>query len=202
MIEARVTRTLGNFVLDAEIRDEGFICLSGANGSGKSTFLNIIAGVMVPDRGHVLVNSKDVTRLPIEKRETVLVTPDSSIPHLDAGAHILWGAKIRGIKIHQSYVEEVRSVLGVPTAGRVQELSLGMRERLSLATALISRPKAILVDEAFSNLDNRDEFMTNYRRLSSEAKIEVVFATQSLEPDEKHVAHVYRMVTGRSSRIR
>src|SRR5437879_9213305 len=99
MIEASVTKTLGNFTLNAEMKDAGFICLTGGNGSGKSTFLNIIAGVWVPDAGHVLLNSKDLTRLPIEKRETVLVTPDSSIPHLDASAHVLWGAKIRGIEI-------------------------------------------------------------------------------------------------------
>ncbi len=202
MIEAKVTKTLGNFVLNAELQDEGFICLTGGNGSGKSTLLNIIAGVTAPDRGRVLVNSKDVTRLPIEKRETVLVTPDSSIPHLDVAAHVVWGARVRGLKVNESYVEQVRVALGVPSAGRVRELSLGMRERVALATALISKPRVILVDEAFSNLDNRDEFVRSYRRLSGEAKIDVVFATQNTEADSEYVDHKYRMEFGRSSRIR
>src|SRR5437870_10009237 len=92
MIEANVEKTLGTFVLNAELNDGGFIRLTGRNGSGKSTLLNIIAATLAPDRGKIVVNSRDVTNLPIEKRRVVLVTPDSWIPHLEVARHIVWGA--------------------------------------------------------------------------------------------------------------
>ena len=201
MIEVGVEKVLGNFVLKAELEDSGFICLTGRNGSGKSTLLNIIAGSLAPDRGTVIVSSKDITALPIEKREVVLVTPDSSIPHLQVDQHLLWGARVRRIKVSDAYLIEVASSLGVPRSGRVRELSVGMRERVALATALISRPKVILVDEAFASIDNRDEFIQNYNKLSGDANIDVVFATQNTDTDVGLADHSYRMENGQSARL-
>ena len=99
MLDVRAKRKVGEFVLDAELHDEGFICLTGRNGSGKRTFLNVIAGLMPPDDGWVKVNNKDLTKVPLEKRGIVLVTPDSYIPHLTVDKHLQWGAKILGTKV-------------------------------------------------------------------------------------------------------
>jgi molybdate/tungstate transport system ATP-binding protein len=204
MIEANVEKTLGKFVLKAQLNDGGFIRLTGRNGSGKSTLLNIIAGTLAPDRGKIVVNSRDVTNLPIEKRRVVLVTPDSWIPHLEVARHIVWGAQVRGVRVEDGYVMEVAAALGVPSSSptdRVSELSAGTRERVALATALISQPEVILVDEAFSNLDNQEEFIETYRRLTKDAKIDVVFATQDNQSGTDGVDHSYRMGMGRATRL-
>jgi molybdate/tungstate transport system ATP-binding protein len=199
MIEAAVKKRLGQFSLDAAIADGGFTCLAGRNGSGKTTLLRIVAGLTEPDSGHVVVGGRDVARLPVERRGVVLVTPGSSIPALRVDAHLLWGARLKKASVTEERLAAVKHALGVGFGGRVGELSLGMRERVSLATALLSSPSAILVDEAFSNLHDREGFVSSYRGLAAEAGIDVVFSTQD-ESDGRLAEHLYLMDEGRAAR--
>jgi molybdate/tungstate transport system ATP-binding protein len=200
MIEVRVKKKLGEFRLDAELYDKGFICLAGQNGSGKTTLLKIISGIMPPDEGFVKLNSKEITSLPIEKRGIVFVAPDSYIPHLQVEKHLVWGAKTRGIQVDNATVTKVKNALGISYNNRLAKLSLGMRERVALATALLSKPQVILIDETFSNIDNRDQFITEFRNLCTEASADVIFTTQFLD-DSKLAQHKYVMEAGRAKRI-
>jgi molybdate/tungstate transport system ATP-binding protein len=199
MIEAAVRKRFGEFSLDAAVSEDGFVCLAGRNGSGKTTFLRIVAGLTKPDGGHVKIGGRDVTGMPLEKRGVVMVTPESSIPSLRVDAHLRWGAKLKGVEIDNERLEAVKEKLGLDFQGRVEKLSLGMRERVSLATALISAPAAILVDEAFANLHEREGFITSYRKLSAEAGIDVVFSTQD-DSDGKLAEHLYVMEEGRATK--
>jgi molybdate/tungstate transport system ATP-binding protein len=195
VIQVKAKKRLGSFLLDAELRDEGFICLVGSNGSGKTTLLNLIAGLIKLDEGYVKIGEKTVSHLAPEERQIVLVTPDSCIPNLSVDDHLVWGAKVNRIEIPNEYVTEVKEKLGINFSGRVSKLSLGMRERTSLATALLSKPKAILVDEAFSNIHNKQTFMERFKQLTTRSNIDVLFSTQHFE-DRIHADHVYRMENG------
>ncbi len=199
MIEARAMKELGRFSLSAEVHDGGFICLVGRNGSGKSTFLKAIAGQLSIDEGFVRVGGIDITRLPVEKRGVVMVTPGSSIAHLDVEAHLRMGAKLRKITLDHAHVERVKTDLGIDFRGRARTLSLGMRERLSLATALLSSPKVILVDEAFSNLHGRRDFISVYRKLAKEAGVDVIFSSQD-DSDASLADHLYAIADGRTEK--
>lgn len=199
MIEAAVQKRFGQFSLDATMSEGGFICLAGKNGSGKTTFLRIIAGLTKPDGGHVKINGGEITRLPLERRGVVMVTPESSIPSLEVDDHLLWGAKLKGVEIGKERLESVKRVLGIDFQGKVGKLSLGMRERVSLTTALFSAPAGILVDEAFSNLHEREEFVFAYRKLTAEAGIDVVFSTQD-ESDGRLAEHLYVIEGGRATK--
>jgi molybdate/tungstate transport system ATP-binding protein len=192
-----VRRTLGSFSLSAEIHDGGFICLAGKNGSGKSCFFRAIAGYLTMDEGYVRVGGTEIGRLPVEKRGVVLVTPDSWIPHLEVDDHLRWGAKLRKIQIDAERLSKVKAELGIDYGGRVRTLSLGMKERVALTTALLSSPRAILVDEAFSNLHQREGFITAYRRLAAEAGVDVVFSTQD-ESDATLSDHLYLISEGKT----
>lgn len=200
MIEADVRKRLGAFSLDAGLIDERFICLTGKNGSGKTTLLNLIGGILTPDEGHVTLNSKDITGLPIEQRQVSLITPESCIPHLDVDQHLVWGATRRGLNIEHDYLTEVKTCLGVTFDGKVRKLSLGMRERVSLATSLISKPQLILVDEAFSNIDNHRDFVDSFRDLTAKGKVDVIFTTQYPE-DSTQSDHHYQLELGKSTRL-
>ena len=200
MLDVKVAVARGNFILKAEINDAGFICLSGLNGSGKSSLLNIIAGKLKPDEGYVKINSRDVTDLPLESREVVLVNPDSFIPHLDVEKHLKWGAAARRVNVDDSVIMGMKERLGITYSGRVDKLSFGMRERVALATALLSGPKALLVDEAFSNIDNREAFIEAFRDLCRSAKVDLVHTTQQ-KTDAKLADHHYDLVGGLCSRI-
>ena len=201
MIEVRAKKKLDEFILNAKLKDEGIICLIGSNGSGKTTLLNLIAGVITPDDGYVRINSADITRVPQEKRDVVLVTPDSAIPNFDVEKHLVFGAKLKKLPVKQDRIDEVKAGLGVQFSGRVSKLSLGMKERVALATALIANPKVILVDEAFSNIDSKSEFIENYSKLAASSKIDVLYSTQHAD-DSAHADHVYRIEHGLTFRER
>ncbi len=199
MIEVAVQKRLGQFLLDVTMKGGGFICLAGRNGAGKTTLLKIVAGLTKPDGGRVVVDGRDVTDLPIEKRGVVLVTPESSIPGMGVDEHLRWGAGLKKVVVPEDRLAAVKEELGIDFQGKVGRLSLGMRERVALGTALLSSPAAILVDEAFSSLHERAEFMASYRRLASESGIDVVFSTQD-ESDGKVAEHLYLMVAGKATR--
>ena len=199
MIEAAVQKRFGQFLLDAATSDGGFICVAGRNGSGKTTLLRIIAGLTKPDGGRVKINGRDVTGMPLERRGVVMVTPKSSIPNMGEDEHLRWGAKLKGVEIGEERLRAVKEALGIDFRGKVGKLSLGMRERVSLATALLSGPAGILVDEAFSNLHEREGFIAAYRKLADEAGIDVVFSTQD-ESDGRLAEHLYVIDNGRTSR--
>ncbi|MDA4136057.1 MAG: ATP-binding cassette domain-containing protein [Thaumarchaeota archaeon] len=199
MIDANVRKKLGQFSLAASVADGGFICLAGNNGSGKSSLMKAIAGLLPIDEGRVLIDGKDVTASPVEARNVVLVVPGSLIPHLGVDAHLSWGLRLKKLRMPSDHLSKVKEALGIDFSGRVSQLSLGMRERVSLATALLSSPKVILVDEAFSNLHERREFIVAYRKLTSEAGIDVLFSTQD-EKDSSLADHTYSISEGKTER--
>jgi molybdate/tungstate transport system ATP-binding protein len=200
MIELKAKKRLGTFLLDSELKDEHFICLVGKNGSGKTSLLNLVAGVYKPDEGYIRINSETVTNVSAEKRQVVLVTPDSCLPNLAVDKHLLWGAKLKKKRVEPSTINEVKKGLGIYYSGKVSKLSLGMKERVALATALIAAPRVVLVDEAFGNIDNRTEFIKAYREFARESSVDVIFSTQHGE-DSESSDHLYEMDAGRTSRI-
>ena len=95
---------------------------------------------------------------------------------------------------------EIRKSLGINFDGKVRKLSLGMRERVAVATSLISKPELMLVDEALSNIDNRRDFINAFRSFSTKANIDVIFTTQSRE-DSSEADHHYLLEAGTSTRL-
>ena len=200
MIDVHAKKKLGQFTLDASLADGGFICLTGGNGSGKTCLMRAVAGLLPLEEGHVRINGTDVTRFPLEARGVVMVTPGSLLPHMSVEAHLTWGSRLKNLKIPSERLSLVKKELGIDFAGRVSELSLGMRERVSLATALVSSPKVILVDEAFSNIHDRVDFMAAYRRFVSDAGIDLIFSTQD-RSEGAHSDHLYVMSDGVAEKL-
>jgi len=200
VIDVDARRKLGQFSLKASLADSGFICLTGGNGSGKSSLMRAVAGLLPLDGGHVRIDGIDITKSPTEARRVVLVTPGSLIPHLNVDDHLTWGSRLKKLRVPSERLSTVKEELGINFAGRVSELSQGMRERLSLATALLSCPKVILIDEAFSNIHDRLDFMAAYRKLVADEGVDIIFSTQD-RSDGSRSDHLYVMSDGAAEKI-
>jgi molybdate/tungstate transport system ATP-binding protein len=195
MIETKARVQVGEFRLYAELQGGGAICLVGKNGTGKTTLLRAIAGFLPITEGFVRVAGTDVTESSAEERDVVLVTPATCFPHLSVDSHVLWGARLKGLRHEKGYVSKVKSGLGIDYGGTVGNLSRGMRQRVALATALLSAPRAILVDEAFLGLNDREPFISKYGDLAKQANIDLIFSSQD-EADGKLADYVYVLSNG------
>jgi ABC-type multidrug transport system ATPase subunit len=173
----------------------------GKNGSGKTTLINTLAGFYEVDSGSIVVNGVDVTGLEVHRRGIVLVNHNSHLPNMEVDDHLVYGLKLKGLSTDRGRLELVKSSLGINYSGKVGKLSLGMKLRVALATALLSTPKAILVDEVFSSLHDSVKALEAYKRLSGEWGIDVLYTTQSA--DEGKVADkLYLIESGRTSLLK
>ena len=135
-------------------------CLLGPSGSGKSTALRCIAGFERPEAGEVLAGGERLsgpgTWVPPERRRIGMVFQDFALfPHLDAKANVAFGLRDLDRGARRRRVLELLELVGLGAqAGRYpHELSGGQQQRVALARALAPRPRLVLLDEPFSNLD-------------------------------------------------
>lgn len=177
MIEAKVKKVLGNFHLDAQLKANSPLQITGRNGSGKSTLLRIIAGIMKPDQGSVYLFGQDVTHLPLNRRKTVYVNHSAFLPSMTVDDH-LWYASDRTAENR----EEVLETLGINFRGKVSQLSLGQRMRLSVASAILSKPRALLLDEVLSNISEKREIARGIIDLCKGRNIALVVVDQEQIP--------------------
>jgi iron(III) transport system ATP-binding protein len=143
------------------VLDAGRIgCLLGPSGSGKTTALRLIAGFERPDAGEILAGGEVLSGpgrwVPPERRRIGMVFQDFALfPHLDALANVAFGLRDADAGARRRRAEDLLALVGLsPEARRLpHELSGGQQQRVALARALAPRPRLVLLDEPFSNLD-------------------------------------------------
>ena len=144
--------------IDFEVEDGKVVSLLGPSGCGKTTTLKVIAGLLQPDGGDIFIGSENITKRSPEKRETVIVFQDHLLfPHLNVEQNIGFGLKMakKPKKEIRDRVEDMLELVRLKGYNRKypSELSGGQQQRIALARALAVRPKVLLLDEPFSNLD-------------------------------------------------
>ncbi|WP_436530327.1 ABC transporter ATP-binding protein [Actinoplanes sp. HUAS TT8] len=172
--------------LDLEIAPGEFIALLGPSGCGKTTALRVLAGLEEADQGQVLVDGKDVTRLPANKRDMGMVFQAYSLfPHLTALQNVEFGLRLRGRKKAAGRAQEMLDLVGLSThAGRyANQLSGGQQQRVALARALAIEPTVLLLDEPLSALDAkvRVQLRDEIRRIQTEVGTTTLFVTHDQE---------------------
>jgi ABC-type Fe3+/spermidine/putrescine transport system ATPase subunit len=183
-VEKRFGDVLAVARLDLEVAEGSFLTLLGPSGCGKTTTLRMVAGFIQPDRGRLLIDDEDVTRVPPQKRGIGMVFQDYALfPHLTVAANIGFGLVERGMPAAAvtRRVGELLELVRLPDiAGRFpSELSGGQQQRVALARAVAHTPRLLLMDEPLGALDLklREAMQFELRRIQQELRITTVYVT-------------------------
>ena len=208
-------------VYDAEVKVEALVdvnfnlskcdlvAIIGDSGSGKSTFLHLLAGVDKPSSGDIFIEDKNITKLNKEdltifRRRNIGVIYQffNLIPNISVKKNILLPILLDDKKVDQEYFDEILSILGIKDKLNrfPRELSGGEQQRVAIARSLITRPAIVLADEPTGNLDrkNSEDIISLFKLVNQRLNSTIMIITH----DEK-VANacnkVYKMVDGRLS---
>jgi len=172
------------------IEEGSIMAILGESGSGKSTVLRLIAGLEIPSQGRIVVNKevhvdKDHFVDP-ENRGIGMVFQDYALfPHMTVEKNIGFGIGNLSRKERRNRIKEVLGLVELEGYEKryPHELSGGQQQRVALARALAPKPKLLLLDEPFSNLDAHlhEQIRSDLKTILEEAKITSVFVTHDRE---------------------
>lgn len=183
----------GDFVaienLNLDIKEGEFFTFLGPSGCGKTTSLRALVGFLSPSKGKVYVGDKDVTNLPVEKRNIGMVFQSYALfPTMSVYDNIAFGMKVKKAsktEIDQK-VHEVAAKIKITESQlkkNVSDLSGGQQQRVALARAIVLEPKILCLDEPLSNLDAklRIDMRMELKRLQKELGITTLYVTHDQE---------------------
>ncbi len=161
-----------------------FLSLLGPSGCGKSTVLRMVAGLVEPDAGQVVLAGEDITRVAVHRRNLGLVFQSYALfPHMTVFENVAFGLRRRGVGDAElrPRVERMLELVRLGPLGSRQprDLSGGQQQRVALARALVTEPGVLLLDEPLSNLDAllRDEMRVELKRLQEKLGTTMIFVT-------------------------
>ena len=207
-----VTKRFTDFVAVEEahfdIRPGEFFSMLGPSGCGKTTTLRMIAGFELPTSGRVLLDGKDVSRVPPYKRDVNTVFQQYGLfPHMSVLDNVAFGLRSKKVAKRQARVD-AREMLDVVRLGdfaerKPSQLSGGQQQRVALARALVNRPKALLLDEPLGALDLklRQSMQLELKRIQRELGITFVFVTHDQEEALTMSDRIAVMTQGRTAQI-
>ncbi|HYM31625.1 MAG TPA: molybdenum ABC transporter ATP-binding protein [Candidatus Cybelea sp.] len=192
MLDVDVSRRFGDFELNVAFQSgPGVTALFGRSGAGKTSLINIIAGLVRPDRGKVVadgVTLVDTVRgifVPKHRRRVGYVFQEGRLfPHLTVRQNLLFGRWFSPGGDRREPLETVTALLGLERllARRPGALSGGEKQRVSIGRALLANPRLLLMDEPLASLDasRKDEILPYIERLRDETRIPIIYVSHSV----------------------
>jgi putative spermidine/putrescine transport system ATP-binding protein len=183
-----VRKTFGDVTavdgVDLDVPNGEFFTLLGPSGSGKTTTLRLIAGFELPTEGSVLLEGRDVSRLPPYERDVNTVFQDYALfPHMNVADNVAYGLMVKRVGRSQRRAQAEEALEMVQLSGfgkrKPSQLSGGQRQRVALARALVNRPKVLLLDEPLGALDLklREQMQIELKAIQQNLRITFVFVT-------------------------
>ena len=183
-VEGRYGDTVALRALDLGVAEGEFLTLLGPSGCGKTTTLRMIAGFVDPTAGRILIDGKEITHLPPNRREVGMVFQNYALfPHLTIGDNIAFALKQRGATIteRRKRADALLDLIRLPgmAARYPAELSGGQRQRVAIARAIAHPPKILLMDEPLGALDLklREAMQFELRDLQKKLGITTLYVT-------------------------
>jgi molybdate transport system ATP-binding protein len=194
MLRVDVSKRLGEFAIEASFANEGRVTgLFGASGAGKTSLINMIAGLLRPDRGVIAIDGETLddtstrTHVAAHRRRIGYVFQDARLfPHLDVRGNLDYGRRMNRLAEDGVLWRRVTELLDIGDLldRRPGKLSGGERQRVALGRALLSQPRLLLLDEPLGSLDEerKEEILPYLVRLRDEAGIPMVYVSH--DPSE------------------
>ena len=188
-ISKRWGSTLAVDSVSLDIQPGEFFALLGPSGCGKTTLLRILAGLEVPSEGHVLIDGRDMSEIPPNKRAVNMVFQSYAVfPHMSVADNVAYGLKIDGVP-QPERDQRVQEALDLVQLGHLAErmpdqLSGGQRQRVALSRALVKKPKVLLLDEPLSALDAKLREAMRFELSQLQQKVGITFIMVTHDQDE------------------
>jgi len=165
-----------------------FVTLLGSSGCGKTTTIRIVAGLLTPDSGKVVLNGKDITMLAPEKRDVNTVFQNYALfPHMNVEKNIGYGLKLKKLPANEIKAEVEKALSLVQLEGfekrNPSQLSGGQKQRVAIARAIVNKPSVLLLDEPLGALDLmlRRQMQTELKKLQKALGITFIYITHDQE---------------------
>ncbi len=188
-----VTKTYGKVYacddVSLDIYQGELFALLGGSGSGKSTLLRILAGLVKPDRGTVMIDGVDISDLPPYERPVNMMFQSYALfPHMTVEQNIAFGLKQDRLPAGEvrDRVAQMLELVRMPDLGRRKpdQLSGGQRQRVALARALAKQPKLLLLDEPLGALDRKLREHTQFELVSIQERVGTTFVMVTHDQEE------------------
>ena len=187
-----ISKGYGSFMavadLSLQLAKGEFLSLLGPSGSGKTTTLTMIAGLLQPTSGEILLEGRPVTPLPPYKRNIGVVFQNYALfPHMTVAKNIAFPLTMRGAARDEiaTRVSKVLKLVGLPDHGGryPKQLSGGQQQRIALARAMVFEPPILLMDEPLGALDKklREHMQLEIKRLHRELGMSIIYVTHDQE---------------------
>lgn len=174
--------------IDMNIEDGEFVTLLGPSGCGKSTILRILSGLTDATAGTVIIDGKDMEKIPPKNRKVGMVFQSYALfPNMTVYENVAFGLKMNNRRVNEvaEQVTEMLNLVGLQEKkdSYPQELSGGQQQRVALARSLVVRPKVLLLDEPLSALDAkiRKHLQVELRTIQRELQMTMILVTHDQE---------------------